>query len=56
MFSRDWSHTEDQSGEIGACRLVGNERRVPLRFQIGLALVAQDHLGIEFILTMAWHV
>jgi hypothetical protein len=33
-----------------------NERRVPLRFQIGLALVAQDHLGMEFILTMARHV
>jgi len=33
-----------------------NERRVPLRFQIGLAQVAQDHLGMEFILTMARHV
>lgn len=33
-----------------------NEHRVPLRFQIGLALVAQDHWGMEFVLTMARHV
>jgi hypothetical protein len=55
-FPRDWSHTEDQSGEIVLPSITGAYRwwvkRAPrsLRFQIGLALVAQDHLGMEFLI------
>jgi hypothetical protein len=47
---------DDDSASLVHGRLVGKRARVPLRFQIGLALVAQDHLGMEFILTMARHV